>query len=156
MKGNFVAFLKGFKYAFEGIVYCVKTQRNFRFHICAAVFVTAFSFFYELTRGEYALLMLTFALVLSAELVNTAVESAVDLHSTERNRLAKAAKDAAAGGVLVTAVFAVIVGVLLFGDIDVIKEIVLYYRSHIFALAGLICSFALAWWFVFGIRSSEK
>lgn len=155
MKGNFVAFLKGFKYAFEGIVYCVKTQRNFRFHICAAVFVTAFSFFYELTRGEYALLMLTFALVLSAELVNTAVESAVDLHSTERNRLAKVAKDAAAGGVLVTAVFAVIVGVLLFGDIDVIKEIVLYYRSHIFALAGLICYFGLAWAFVFRKENKE-
>lgn len=156
MKGNFAAFLKGFKYALEGIVYCVKTQRNFRFHICAAVFVTAFSFFYELTRGEYALLMLTFASVLSSELINTAVESAVDLYSTERNRLAKAAKDTAAGGVLVTAAFAVIVGLLLFGDVDVIKEIVLYYRSHIFALIGLICSFGLAWWFVFGIRSSEK
>lgn len=156
MKGNFAAFLKGFKYAFEGIVYCVKTQRNFRFHICAAVFVTAFSFFYELTRGEYALLMLTFALVLSSELVNTAVESAVDLYSTERNSLAKIAKDAAAGGVLVTAAFAVIVGVLLFGDIDVIKKIILYYRSHIFALIGLICYFGLAWEFVFGIKIGEK
>lgn len=156
MKGNFAAFLKGFKYAFEGIVYCVKTQRNFRFHICAAVYVTAFSFFYELTKGEYVLLMLTFSSVLSAELMNTAVETAVDLCSPDRNRLAKIAKDAAAGGVLVTAVFAVIVGVLLFGDIDMIKEIVLYYRSHIFALIGLICSFGLAWGFVFGIRSSEK
>lgn len=143
------SFFKAFGYAWQGIVHAVKTQRNFRFHIAAAVYVTAFSLFYELTRGEYALLMLTFSSVISAELINTAIEAAVDLCSPEKNKLAKIAKDAAAGAVLVTAVFAVIVGVLLFGDIAVIKEIFRYYGSHIPALVGLVCSFAAAWVFVF-------
>ena len=140
-------------YAWQGIVHTVKTQRNFRFHIAAMVYVTAFSLFYELTVGEYVLLALTFSSVISAELINTAIEAAVDLCSPEQHRLAKIAKDAAAGAVLVTAIFAVAVGVLLFGDIAVIKEIFRYYGSHIPALAGLICSLAAAWAFVFKIKN---
>lgn len=146
-------FFKAFAYAWQGILHAVKTQRNFRFHIAAAVYVTAFSFFYELTRGEYILLMLTFSSVISAELINTAVEAAVDLCSPQQHRLAKIAKDAAAGAVLVTTFFAVIVGVLLFGDIAVIKEIFRYYGYHIPALVGLICSFAAAWAFVFKLKN---
>lgn len=142
-------FFKAFTYAWQGIVHTAKTQRNFRFHIAAAVYVTAFSFFYEFTRGEYVLLALTFSSVISAELINTAVEAAVDLCSPEQHRLAKIAKDAAAGAVLSAAFFAVIVGVLLFGNIAVIKEIFGYFRSHIPALVGLICSLGVAWAFVF-------
>lgn len=147
------SFFKAFVYAWQGIVHTVKTQRNFRFHIAATVYVTAFSLFYELTVGEYVLLALTFSSVISAELINTAVEAAVDLCSPEQHRLAKIAKDAAAGAVLVTAFFAVIVGVLLFGDIAVMKEIFRYYGSHIPALVGLICSFGAAWAFVFKVDS---
>lgn len=147
------SFFKAFVYAWQGIVHTVKTQRNFRFHIAAMVYVTAFSLFYELTRGEYVLLALTFSSVISAELINTSIEAAVDLCSPKRHRLAKIAKDAAAGAVLVTAIFAVAVGVLLFGDIAVIKEIFRYYGSHIPALVGLICSFGLAWAFVFKIKN---
>ncbi len=146
-------FFKAFTYAWQGIVHTAKTQRNFRFHIAAATYVTAFSFFYELTRGEYVLLALTFSSVISAELINTAVEAAVDLCSPQQHRLAKIAKDTAAGAVLAAAFFAVIVGVLLFGDIAVIKEIFRYYGSHIPALVGLVCSFGLAWAFVFEVDS---
>lgn len=147
------SFFKAFAYAWQGIAHTVKTQRNFRFHIAATVYVTAFSLFYEFTVGEYVLLALTFSSVISAELMNTAIEAAVDLCSPEQHRLAKIAKDAAAGAVLVTAIFAVAVGVLLFGDIAVIKEIFRYYGSHIPALVGLICSFGLAWAFVFKIKN---
>lgn len=150
------SFFKAFVYAWQGISHAVRTQRNFRFHIAAAVYVTAFSFFYELTKAEYALLALTFGSVISAELINTAVEAAVDLCSPERNSLAKIAKDTAAGAVLVTAVFAVTVGVLLFGDIAVIKEILRYYGSHPPALAGLVCSFAAAWVFVFAAYENKR
>lgn len=147
------SFFKAFVYAWQGIAHTVKTQRNFRFHIAATVYVTAFSLFYEFTVGEYVLLALTFSSVISAELMNTAIEAAVDLCSPEQHRLAKIAKDAAAGAVLVTAFFAVIVGVLLFGDIAVMKEIFRYYGSHIPALVGLICSFGAAWAFVFKVDS---
>ena len=93
-------FFKAFVYAWQGVLHAVKTQRNFRFHIVAAVYVTVFSFFYGFTRNEYVLLMLTFSTVVSAELINTAVEAAVDLCSPEQHKLAKIAKDAAAGAVL--------------------------------------------------------
>ena len=150
------SFFKAFLYAGQGIAASVKNQRNLRFHIAAAVYVTAFSLFYGLTKAEYALLALAFSSVISAELINTAVEAAVDLYSPERSSLAKLAKDAAAGAVLVTAVFSVVVGVLLFGDIAVIKEIFRYYVSHIPALVGLVCSFAAAWVFVFKLGNFQS
>ena len=143
--------LKSFVYAFRGILAAVKTQRNMRIHLTAAVYVTAFSFFYDLTRTEYALLALTFGAVISCEMINTAVEAAVDISSPDYSEKAGFAKDAAAGAVLVSAIFAVVVGVLLFGDIAVIREIFRHYGSHPFALAGLICSFVAAWVFVFGL-----
>lgn len=150
------SFLKAFVYAWQGISHAVRTQRNMRVHLTAVVYVTAFSFFYDLTRAEYALLALTFGAVISAELINTAIEAAVDLCSPERHSLAKIAKDTAAGAVLAAAIFAVVVGVLLFGDIAVIKEIFRYYGSHHIALAGLICSFAAAWFWIFGFFKKAK
>lgn len=147
------SFLKAFVYAWQGIFHAVRTQRNMRVHLTAVVYVTAFSFFYDLTRAEYAMLALTFGMVISAELINTAIEAAVDLCSPERHSLAKIAKDAAAGAVLAAAIFAVVVGVLLFGDVAVMKEIFGYFRSHIPALVGLVCSFGLAWAFVFKIKN---
>ncbi|MCM1023940.1 MAG: diacylglycerol kinase family protein [Prevotella sp.] len=150
------ALMKSFLYAFRGISSAVKSQRNMRIHLTAAVYVAGFSFFYDLTRTEYALLMLTFGAVMSCELINTAVEAAVDLCSPEYHKLAELAKDAAAGAVLVSAVFAVIVGILLFGDIAVIKEIFGYYGSHPLALAGLVCSLGAAWGFVFKFPQKNK
>ncbi|MDE5991972.1 MAG: diacylglycerol kinase family protein [Oscillospiraceae bacterium] len=150
------ALLKSFLYAFRGILAAVKTQRNMRIHLTAVVYVTAFSFFYDLTRTEYALLALTFGAVISFEMINTAVEAAVDISSPDYSENAGLAKDVAAGAVLVAAIFAVVVGVLLFGDIAVIKEIFRYYGSHPLALAGLICSFGAAWVFVFGLPKNKR
>lgn len=134
------SFFKAFIYAGEGIWQTIRSQRNFRFHIVAAVYVTAFSFFYELSKAEYAILILTFSSVMAGEMINTAIEAAVDLYSSEYSKTAKIAKDAAAGAVLVTAVFSVVIGIILFWDIDVIKEIIKYYSENIFALIGLIVS----------------
>lgn len=123
MKSNFAKFAAGFGYAVQGIAYCIKTQRNFRFHICAGVIVMLMSLFYDFGRAEYAVLFVTISSVITAEAVNSAVEKAVDLCTDKINPTAKIAKDAAAGAVLITAVFAVGVGVCLFGDIAVLKKI---------------------------------
>ena len=73
-----IKFLKGFGYAAAGI-YHGFNERNFRVHICAVLFVTRFALkFYELSRAEWAVLLLTFAAVISAELFNTAVERLCD------------------------------------------------------------------------------
>ncbi len=149
-------FFKAFIYAGEGIWEAVRCQRNFRFHIAAAVYVTAFSFFYDLTRTDYVLLILTFSSVMASEMINTAIENAVDLCSKEYSKTAKAAKDTAAGAVLVTAIFAVITAIILFGDIDTVKQIISYYSENIPQLIGLIISFPITYVFVFGMGTNKK
>ena len=124
MRGNLIKFFKGFRFAGQGIAYTIKTQLNFRFHITAAVWVLLLSLFYNFTAVEYAVIFFTIGAVLSAELFNTAVEKTVDLYTKEENRLAKAAKDASAGAVLVSAAAAVCVAVCLFGDLAVITYII--------------------------------
>ena len=104
-----------FKYAFAGLSYCFRTQRNFRIHIAFAIAATLLGLFLGLTWVEWAVLVATFVLVLSAEMVNTMIEALVDLVTLEYHPLAKIAKDVAAGVVLLTATGAVLVGLVIFG-----------------------------------------
>lgn len=108
------SFLKGFAYAGRGIWFCIRNERNFRIHITASVYVLWLGFSINLTRAEWAALLITIAMVLSSEAVNTAVEKAVDLSSPEFNPLARVAKDAAAAAVLICAAFSVAIGGFLF------------------------------------------
>lgn len=150
------ALLKSFVYAFNGIISALKTQRNFRIHIVAAMYVTAFSLFYDFSKIEYIMLVLTFVIVISLELVNTALENAVDLCSIEYNKLAEKAKDCAAGAVLIAAIGAVVVGIFLFADINMLKTILNFYCNNYIALVGLILSVVLAIVFVFYPRGKVK
>lgn len=86
-----------------------------RFHVLAALAAVLAGVWLRLSRGEWLWIGLAVALVWAAELLNTAVERLVDLVSPERHPLAKAAKDTAAGAVLVLAAFAVVVGLCVFG-----------------------------------------
>jgi diacylglycerol kinase (ATP) len=105
---------ESFNHAAEGIVHALRTQRNLWVHftIAAAVLVAAIGF--GATKLELAVLLLAITFVLVAELVNTAVEAAVDVASTAFDPMAKLAKDIAAGAVLVAALNAVAVGYLVF------------------------------------------
>lgn len=110
--------LESFNYAFEGIIHVVRTQRNMRVHfvIAAGVLITALAF--GVTRIELIALMLAIAFVLIAEMVNTAIEAAVDVAGTSFDPMAKLAKDIAAGAVLIAAINAVAIGYLVFsGDV---------------------------------------
>ncbi|MDR3565192.1 MAG: diacylglycerol kinase family protein [Negativicutes bacterium] len=106
--------LGGFKHAFNGIVYCFITQRNMKVHAVAALLAVGLALYFQLSVVEWSLLILTIAAVVAAEMFNTAVEALVDLVSPHIHHLAKAAKDAAAGAVLVTAIAALLVGYFLF------------------------------------------
>ena len=103
-----------FNHAAEGVVHALRTQRNLWIHfaIAAAVLVAAAGF--GASKLELAILLLAITFVLVAELVNTAVEAAVDVASTAFDPMAKLAKDIAAGAVLVSALNAVAVGYLVF------------------------------------------
>lgn len=100
--------------AIRGILYCVGNERNLRIHITAALYVSVFAALGEIEPLGCALLALCFGVMLSAELMNTAVERLGDRASPEFDRLVRDAKDVAAGGVLVCALACVIVGYILF------------------------------------------
>ena len=105
---------ESFKFALHGMYYSLRTQRNMRIHTIAAVVVVIIAFCLGCTRDEIALLVLTAAFVVCTEMMNTAVETAVDLCTTEYHPLAKIAKNVAAGAVLFAAVSAAVIGGIIF------------------------------------------
>lgn len=108
--------LDSFNYAIEGIVYAVRTQRNMRIHMIATLLVLTACFFYDLSKFEVLAIVITITMVLVAELVNTAIEAAIDATTNYYHPLARIAKNTAAGAVLITAINAVIVGYIIFWD----------------------------------------
>jgi diacylglycerol kinase len=107
--------VRSFGYAFEGLATILRTQPNFWIHLLAACAALALGAIVHLTPPEMALIVLTSALVLIVESVNTALETLCDLVSPGYHPLIKRAKDVSAAGVLIAATAAVVVALLLFG-----------------------------------------
>ena len=103
-----------FKYASEGIITTIKEERNMFIHFLIAIIVVITGIYVRLSLNEWLICLLLFALVFSLELINTAIENTVDLVTTKKNKKAKLAKDAAAGAVLIAAIFASIIGIIIF------------------------------------------
>ena len=118
-----LSFLKGFCYAGRGIATAVSQERNLRIHITITFYVSAAALLAEFSKIKLILLCLCFGLVLSMELINTAIERACDAIDPKPNPLIRVAKDAAAGGVLLSAISTALVGVLLFASQAVWKTI---------------------------------
>ncbi len=108
--------IESFNYAVAGIIYALKTQRNMKIHFTIAFLVIFISLFFNFSRIELLILFLTVSFVIMAELINTSIEKTIDLITEEYHPLAKIAKNTAAGGVLVSAINAILVGYLLFFD----------------------------------------
>lgn len=107
--------IRSFGYAFEGWWHVLRTQPNAWIHAVASVAVCAMALWLRVSRHEWAILILTMAMVWMAECMNTALEAVVDKVSPEFHPLAKIAKDVAAAAVLVGALAAVIIGLLILG-----------------------------------------
>ena len=107
---------KSFGFAAKGISIAFKEQQNLRIHAVVVVIVIALGFFLRLTKVEWAIITLTIGFVISAELLNTAIEELVNLVSPGHHQLAGKIKDISAGAVLLAAVAAVIVGVVILGS----------------------------------------
>ena len=141
-------FLKGFLYAGRGVVFALR-QRNFRFHLCAVVFVTAFALgFYELSRAEWAVLLLSMGLVPALEAVNTAIEQLADKVCEQRDERIAHCKDCAAAGVLIAAVAAVAVGIALLGDAERLLAAWEYLTHSVLRIALVAAAVAAAVMFV--------
>ena len=110
------SFYTAAKHAVEGIICAFKTERNLRIDYIIGLFVLIGSLFFDFTKTEFACLCLTIGFVIFAEMVNSAVEYVVDLVTDKYDLRAKAAKDIAAGGVMISAIVAVTVAYFLFAD----------------------------------------
>ncbi len=105
---------RSFGYAFEGIAAVIKKERNMKIHCCAMILVVMAGTILQISVWKWCICFCLFGLVLALELVNTAIEAVVDLVTEERRALAKLAKDAAAGAVLVSAIMAAVAGLMIF------------------------------------------
>lgn len=142
--------IKSFQFALNGILYCIRNERNIRIHLTVMLYVFVLSGFFRLSHTEWILIILTVALVVAMEIINTAIETIVNLLSPNYDQLAKIAKDAAAGGVLVSAIAAVAVGILIFWDIEAFQRIYLYFAQNLWALILFALSIVFAGFFIFG------
>jgi diacylglycerol kinase len=107
--------IEAFRFAFSGLWYTLRTQRNMRIHLAIAAIVTILGIWLKLSADHWALLALTSGLVLVCEMTNTVVEKSIDLVCPEYHPLAKIIKDVMAGAVVLAAIVAVVVGLLILG-----------------------------------------
>lgn len=108
-------FMASLAVAFSGIGFALRTQSHMRFHAFAALMACTLGLIVSLKPLEWAIILLVIAIVISAEMINTAVEQAVNLASPSIHPVAKAAKDVAAGAVLFAAAISAIIGLLILG-----------------------------------------
>ena len=106
--------INSFNYAIQGLMYSLLSQKNMRIHYVFAIVVIIAMLFFDLNKIEFAIVFMSTIFVVFAELVNTSIESIVDLVTDEFHPMAKIAKDVAAGSVVVSAINAVVVGYIVF------------------------------------------
>lgn len=103
-----------FGYAIRGVLFAIISGRNMKIHLLAAILAIILGWWLGINRLEWAIITISIFMVLATETINTAVEKTVDLVTRDYHPLAKHAKNLAAGGVLLAAVNAVIIGILIF------------------------------------------
>lgn len=103
-----------FKYAFEGIWQALKQEPNLKFHLLAAVLVIGLSYFLQISKSDFIIIIILIGFVFAIELTNTAIEALVDHFTAREHPGAKLAKDISAGAVLIAAMTALIGGILIF------------------------------------------
>lgn len=107
-------FIRSFGYSIEGLKYAYKYEQSMLIHIIATIFVVCVNFFFQVTGIEWLITILAIGMVLSAELINTAIEAVVDLVTLEINPLAKIAKDCGSAATFVLACMAAAIGCVVY------------------------------------------
>jgi diacylglycerol kinase len=146
------ALAKSFGFACRGFIHCLHNERNMRIHLAFTLYMYSFLLFFDffkIGKLELAVLFIANALVMMAELINTAIENTINLVEKKYNKMAQIAKDTAAAGVLVGALFAVAIGVALLWQPDAFKKMFDYYKEHIAMLVCLAASLAVSLVYIF-------
>ncbi len=106
--------IQSFKYAFHGIWLVFKEEHNARIHLLAAIMAILLGWGLDISSGEWLAILIVIAMVISLEMMNSAIENLADFVSTDKHELLKKAKDLSAGAVLWSAIIALIVGGIVF------------------------------------------
>lgn len=106
--------LNSFKYASKGISYVYKTQRNFRIQLMILLLAAVIGLLLNISATHWIMLFIISCLVLTLEIINTAIENMIDMITDEYHQSAEKAKDAAAGAVLIASIFSVVIGAIIF------------------------------------------
>jgi len=114
-QSEWAKFIAGFRYAFRGLSYVLRTQRNARVHLTIAILAILLGIVIHISAVEFALIFVAITGVFIAEMFNTVFELCIDLASPDYHPLAKVAKDVAAGAVLLSAMLSVVIGLFVFG-----------------------------------------
>ena len=141
-----------FVYAFKGIFRTIANERNLRIHLTCITYMVSILLltdWFVLSRTDWAVLMLAGGSVIGCEIVNTAIENAVNLASEEYTEYGKIAKDAAAGAVLICAIFAVIVGLIIMFQPEAFKAMYQYFTANPLMFAVAVISLIPATLFIF-------
>lgn len=144
--------VKSFFYAFRGVGTAIVRERNMRIHCVVTAYMYFFLFafdFFEITRTQTAVLLVATGLVLGAELINTAVENSVDLFSDGYTEQGRAAKDCAAGAVLVFAIFSVLAGIAVMYQPEAFCKLFAYFADRLWATAVFVLSLVISLIFIF-------
>ena len=107
-------FKSSVKNCLDGISYVTKSEKNFKREIVLGIIALLLSYILKIDKIEFIIVLTMICLVLTTEIINTAIERAVDLVTKEYHELARIAKDVSAGSVLVTSIFALIIGIIIF------------------------------------------
>lgn len=146
--------VQSFRYAFAGLWFALRTQRNMRIHFSAAGLVIAFGCFYGLPAVEWVALGFTITFVIVCEMFNTAVENTVDVATDKYHEKAKIAKDVAAGAVLMSALLSLAVAILLFCNAAKLENAFASILSNGWYIGGFITGILLAvCWIMSGRKS---
>ena len=146
----FKSIIRSFRHAMNGLIFSLKTGRNLRIHFCALFFTTIFGLIYGLDKFGFALLFLISAVVITVEILNTAIESVVDMHTQHFSPYAKKAKDIAASAVLITALFAVFIAILLFSDVTKLQHVYTFFINTPLYILPLIVAISAAIYLIYG------
>ena len=148
-------FVRSMGYAVKGIITGIKEERNVRIDIVAAFYVLLFSQFYGFTITQKVILVLVCFNVPAFELMNTAVERAVDKPDKAHYMQAGEAKDAAAGGVLLAAIGAAVAGIMLFWNVEVFKKMFIFFKTNPLMIAAFAVTLFASYKFI-TIDNSKK
>lgn len=150
---------KSFLYAFHGIKWALCHERNFRIHLTCMFYMFYYLLrydFFVISKSEFCILLVSCALVLGGELINTGIEKADDTVSKERKKTIAISKDAAAGAVLIFAVFSVLIGIVIMLQPEAFQLLLNHYVNSPIYILYLVLSLIVALLFIFKFESLLK